>query len=77
MTTKIEKVRPGIIKLTNNNGEYVFWAQADIVRPYVEQSLKMEFPTCLVLHEFNDINVVVGENLPVEITKGVDYFWSN
>ena len=51
VANKIEIIKDGIKKLTNNDGEYIFWTYADIVEPYVEKFLKLQFPNGLVLHE--------------------------
>ncbi len=68
MTTRIEQIRPGVIKLVNDTDEYIFWTHANVVRPYIGKFLMKQFPNCYVEHEVNDIDIVViGENLPVEI----------
>lgn len=68
MTIKTEKIKEGIIKITRNDNEYIFWTHADIVRPFVKKFLKQRFPEDIVIDEINNIDiVVVGENLPIEI----------
>lgn len=68
MKIKTEKIKEGIIKITRNDNEYIFWTHADIVRPFVKKFLKQRLPEDIVIDEINNIDiVVVGENLPVEI----------
>ncbi len=68
MTTVVKQISPGIVKLTNNTDEYIFWTHAKVVRPYIGKFLIRQFPNGYVEHEVNDIDMIVsGENLPVEI----------
>lgn len=69
MVDKFEKIKDGIIKYKNDGGEYTFWTYDRIVRPYIEKFLKERFPDSLILHEINniDIIIVIDDHIPVEI----------
>ncbi len=74
---KIKDIK-GIITQTYNGNRYTFWHIADIVHPYVSQFLEKEFPSGIILREFNKIDhVVLKENLPVEVQSTPAYNYKN
>jgi hypothetical protein len=69
---KIETPREGITKLEFDGDVYFFWNKAEIVLPFVYDYLKKEYPSQLILSEFNHVDfVVLGVNLPVEVQSTI------
>lgn len=67
-----EESRDGITRLAFDENEYVFWNKAEIVLPFVYEFLRNNFPSQIILSEFNHIDfVVLGENLPVEVQSTI------
>jgi hypothetical protein len=58
----------GIVKSNVNGIYYIFWKDAEIVKPYVRIYLDKIFPGKLIVKELNAIDFSIPEeNLPVEI----------
>ena len=58
----------GIVKSNVNGIDYIFWKDAEIVKPYVRRYLDKIFPGKLIVRELNAIDFSIPEeNLPIEI----------
>lgn len=66
-TNKID----GIVK---SNG-YTFWCNVNITFDYIFQFLKDRFSDCLIISEFNNIDIFIfGERLPVEVQSTIYHY---
>lgn len=64
----IENKQDGIVKVRQNNEEYIIWAHASVVIPYIKKFLREKFPGKLIARELNRIDLSIPkENLPIEI----------
>lgn len=49
-------------------GDNIFWRYSEDITPFVFEFLKKEFPGKLIIHEFDNVDIMIlNENLPVEI----------
>jgi hypothetical protein len=64
----VESIGDGIVKVRQNNEEYIVWTRAKVVIPYIRKFLRETFPGKLVVRELNRIDFSVPEeSLPIEV----------
>jgi hypothetical protein len=62
----------GIVRIRQNDVEYVVWTHSKTVREHVKGELRKRFPGKLIVREFNKIDLSIPEdNLPVEIQSTI------